>query len=164
MPFAPFDLEEDYVLISDEEFKIAREKNTNKAFFAERIAIRGELNFGLCYKDQYKEISLSQQGINTPIIIDSIVAMSGQNTADEIIFELWKEDPELGQIRVGIQRYSNNQMPTDFPDGIIYPDMTIKVKPVRNNATVVVYCKPVIVAFQAIATQQLTQLDPPAVG
>lgn len=150
LEFSKFALEEDYALINDEQFKILREKNSKSAFFAERIAVRGILNFGLVRKNIGAELDLQARGIKTAIIIDSIVAMSQNSTADEIIFELYRKI-NGEDVKVGIQRYSNAQMPVDFPDGIIYPDMTIKVIPQRNDATVTVYCKPVFVAFSVNA-------------
>ena len=150
LEFSNFELEEDYALINDEEFKILREKNTKAAFFAERIAVRGILNFGLVKKNIGASLDLQARGIKTAIIIDSIVAISSNSTADEIIFELYRK-VNGEDVKVGIQRYSNNQMPVDFPDGIIYPDMTIKVIPQKNDATITVYCKPVFVAFSVNA-------------
>ena len=128
--------------------KFYARKNTDRHYFAQRIAVRGELNFGLVTKNQPVEINLADNNINTPIIIDSIVAMAGNTTADEIVFVLYRQIN--GQkVRVGVQRYSNSQMPTDFPDGIIYPDMTLEVYPTRSDASIIVYCKPVKVAFRA---------------
>ncbi|MGD1920403.1 MAG: hypothetical protein ACFCAD_16890 [Pleurocapsa sp.] len=113
------------------------------------MAVRGELAFGLVPKNQETKISLADNNINTPIIIDSIVAMAGNTTRDEIIFTLYKV--VNGQdVRVGVRRYSISQMPTDFPVGIIYPDMFVGVYPTRADSTIMVYCKPVIKAFTAV--------------
>lgn len=144
-----FDLTEDYVILDSQKFRTVTETNSEKSYFAERIAVRGELAFGLVAKDDEVKISLADNGINTPIIIDSIIAMSGNSTADELIFTLYKI-VDGNEYRVGIMRYSNYQMPTDFPDGIIYPDMVVGVRPVRADATIMVYCKPVIKAFTAV--------------
>ncbi len=40
-------------------------------------------------------------------------------------------------------------MPVDFPDGIIFPDMVLGVKPTRGDSVVTVYVKPVKVLFEA---------------
>lgn len=40
-------------------------------------------------------------------------------------------------------------MPIDFPDGIIFPDIVLGVKPTRADATIQVFVKPVNVLFVA---------------
>lgn len=143
-----FGLEDNYVLLDDNEFATQKEVNTNRHYFEERIEVKGILNYGLVPKDTEVRISLADNGVSVPIIIDSIVALSGDSTSDELYFYLYRA--ESGKItRVGVQRYSNSQMPVDFPDGIIFPDMVLGVKPVRGDATIVVYVKPVKILFEA---------------
>lgn len=149
-----FDLESGYVLLDGNEFETLKETTTGRHYFAERIAVRGEISFGLVKKGEEKIINPSREGVKTAIIIDSIVAFSEGGTSDEITFNLYREtyndndtEPAFRNL-VGKQRYSNSEMPIDFPDGIIYPGMAIGVQPMREDSTVVIYCKPVKVAFQ----------------
>ena len=156
-----FNLESGYVLLDGNEFETLKETSTGRHYFAERIAVRGEINFGLVKKDEEKIVMLSVAQINTPIIIDSIVAFDTDGTSDELMFNLYRENVDTGdgqrrRVLVGKQRYSNNQMPVDFPDGIIYPDMTLGCIPMKADSTVVIYCKPVKVAFQINANNLLS--------
>ena len=142
-----FNLESGYVLLDGNEFETLQDIGSGRHYFAERIAVRGEINFGLIKKGEEALAVLKDNSIATPIIIDSIVALSEGSTSDEIRFNLYKEIDGI-RVKVGQQRYSNNQMPIDFPDGIIYPDMTLGVEPVKADSTVVIYCKPVKVIFR----------------
>ncbi len=142
-----FNLQDDYVLLDNKEVAVLQETNSNKFYFAERIAVRGELKFGVVPKNGEVRISLADNNINTPIIIDSIVAFSDESTSDEIVFNLYRSVDGVETL-IGTQRYSNTEMPIDFPDGVIYPDMVVGVSP-KVDSTIVVYCKPVKVIFQA---------------
>ena len=149
-----FNLESGYVLLDGNEFETLKETTTGRHYFAERIAVKGEINFGVVKKEEEKIINPSREGVETAIIIDSIVAFSAGSTSDEIMFNLYREtyndndtEPAFRTL-IGKQRYSNNQMPVDFPDGIVYPGMAIGVQPVKADSTVIIYCKPVKVAFQ----------------
>ena len=143
-----FGLEDNYVILDDNEFATQKETTSGRHYFEERIEVKGVLNFGFVQVDQEVRISLADNGIVAPIIIDSIVAFAENAGSNEIYFHLYQN--VAGRLsRVGVQRFSNAEMPVDFPDGIIYPNMTIGVKPVRADANIVVYVKPVKILFEA---------------
>ena len=150
-----FGLDSDYVILDDKNFATQKEINTDRHYFEERIEVKGILNYGLVPKNTEVKISLADNNIVVPIIIDSIVALAQNSTSDEIAFYLYKringED-----IRIGVQRYSNAQMPVQFPDGVITPDMVLGVAPLRADSTVVVYVKPVHILFEAFPSNVLT--------
>ena len=143
-----FGLEKASVVLDGVDFAASKETNSNEHYFDARVDVKGILNFGYISKGEELRIDLEANNITAPIIIDSIVALAKDSTADEIVFNLYqKVNDEL--VKVGKQRFSNGQMPVDFPDGIITPDMVLGVTPTKTDATIVVYVKPVKVLFEA---------------
>lgn len=144
-----FGLESSYAVLDGNDFSTQKEVNSNKHFFSERTKVVGILNFGYVPKGEERKINLAANGITSPIIIDSIIAFAQNSTNDEIFFYLYSSF--TGQeIKLGTQRYSNNDIPKEYPDGVIFPDMTIGVKPTKQDTTVVVYAKPVEILFEAV--------------
>ena len=144
-----FELKPTSVVLDGVDFAASVETTQDKYYFDARIDVKGILNYGTVAKDKEVKIDLAANGISAPIIIDSIVALAQNSTADEIIFFLYRK---IGgrEIRVGVQRFSNGEMPVDFPDGIITPDMVLGVMPTSTDATIVVYVKPVKILFEAV--------------
>lgn len=146
-----YKLEQDYVLLDGNEFATSKNTETNRHYFDERIANKGILNFGLVRVGEEQIIDLQAEGINSPVIIDSVVAFSSTTEADEIYFNLYFiDDGKL--IRSGRQRYSNAQMPVEFPDGIIKPGTLLGVAPRRADTAIYVYTKPVQIIYEAVPT------------
>lgn len=149
----PFGLESSYAVLDGNDFSTQKEVNSNKHFFSERTKVVGILNFGYVPKNEERKINLAANGITSPIIIDSLIAFAQTSTQDEIFFYLYSNF--TGQeIKLGTQRYSNSEMPIEYPDGVIFPDMTIGVKPTKADTTVVVYAKPVEILFEAVPNPQ----------
>lgn len=137
------------VVLDGYDFDALRNTETNQHYFIERIRADGILNFGLVPEDTEVQISLADNNINAPIIIDRVVAFTEGNSSDEIRFIVYR-NVNGTLVELGTQRFSNGQMPLDYPDGIIMPDMVLGVKPTRSDATIVVYVKPVKVLFEAV--------------
>lgn len=148
-----FGLESSYAVLDGNDFSTQKEVNSNKHFFSERTKVVGILNFGYVPKGSEVKINLSANGITSPIIIDSIIAFAQNSTQDEIYFYLYTTISGK-EIKIGTQRYSNSEMPIEYPDGIIFPDMTLGVKPTKADTTVVVYAKPVEILFEAVPNPQ----------
>ena len=75
--------------------------------------------------------------------------MLSETVLDEINFFLYRKvNDEL--IPIGFQRFNSSDMPLNYPDGIVTPDMVIGVEPTRTDATIVVYVKPVKILFEAV--------------
>ena len=144
-----FGLESSYAVLDGNDFSTQKEVNTNKYFFSERTKVVGILNFGLVPKNQETKINLRDNGIVSPIIIDSIVAFAKNTTQDEIYFFLYTTIDGQEE-RIGAQRYSNSEIPVQYPDAVIFPDMTIGVVPSKADTTVVIYAKPVEILFEAV--------------
>ncbi|MEL6494094.1 MAG: hypothetical protein AAFQ41_03095 [Cyanobacteria bacterium J06623_7] len=144
-----FGLESASVVLDGVDFAASREVNSDQHYFDARIDVKGSLNFGVVPKGQEVQIDLEANGISTPIIIDSIIALAENSTADEIFFYLYKKT-NSGLVKVGTQRYSSGQMPIDFPDGVIGSKFVVGAKPTRADSTIVVYVKPVKVLFTAV--------------
>ena len=137
------------VVLDGNDFDAVKDNESGMHYFSARIRIDGILNFGLVPRNTEVQISLADNNINTPIIVDRVVAFTEGASSDEIRFIVYKN--VNGQlVEVGTQRFSNGQMPLDYPDGIIYPDMVLGVKPTRSNANIVVYVKPVKILFEAV--------------
>ena len=137
------------VVLDGNDFDAVKDTETGMHYFSARIRVDGILDFGLVPRDTEVRISLADNDIKTSIIIDRVVAFTEGAASDEIRFIVYKNvDGTL--IEIGTQRFSNGQMPLDYPDGIIHPDMVLGVKPTRSDATIVVYVKPVKVLFRAV--------------
>lgn len=146
------------IVLDDKEFDALEETNTGKHYFTERISIDGILNYGLVQQNEEKLISLADNNINTPLIVDRIVAFAENTTADEIYFNLYElQDGTLH--KVATQRFLPLEMPLDYPDGIIMPNHILGVKPSRSNATIIVYVKPVKVLFEAVPSPSLQTIN-----
>ncbi len=144
-----FELVDNSVILDGNDFDAVKDSANGKHYFVERIRADGILNFGLVPKGHEVQISLADNNINTPIIVDRVVAFTEGASSDEIRFIVYKN--VNGQlVEVGTQRFSNGQMPLNYPDGIITPDMVLGVKPTRSNANIVVYVKPVKILFEAV--------------
>ncbi len=137
------------VLLDGNDFDAVKDSANEKHYFIERIRADGILNFGLVPKGTEVQISLADNNIKSPIIIDRVVAFTEGNSSDEIRFIIYRNENGT-LVEVGTQRFSNGQMPLNYPDGIITPDMVLGVKPTRSDATIVVYVKPVKVLFEAV--------------
>ena len=146
-----FELVDSPVVLDGNDFDAVKDTETDKHYFLERIKADGILNFGLCFRGIEVQISLADNNINTPIIVDRVVAFTEGMASDEIRFIVYKNvDDTL--VELGTQRFSNGQMPLNYPDGIITPDMVLGVKPMKAAATIVVYVKPVKILFEATPT------------
>ena len=152
----PFGLEDNYVVLDGNEFATQKNTNTEKHYFESRVEVKGILNFGFVDKGEEKVIDLGDSEVTSPIIIDSIVALTDSGTADEVEFNLYTAANDQ-RILIGKQRFSNNQMPVEFPDGIIFPDMALGVVPKRSGAQIMVYVKPVKVLFMAYPALDLSR-------
>ena len=144
-----FELVDNSVVLDGNDFDAVKDTVTNNHYFIERIRADGILNFGLVPKNTEVQISLADNNIKTPIIIDRVVAFTEGNSSDEIRFIVYR-NVNGTLVELGTQRFSNGQMPLDYPDGIIYPDMVLGVKPTRSDANIVVYVKPVKILFEAV--------------
>lgn len=150
-----FGLEDNYVVLDGNDFDAVKETTTGRNYFADRVAIDGILNYGLVPRNEEVVINLADNGINTPLLIDRVVALAGNSLADELIFTLYRA--EAGRLTpIGKQRFSRGQMPVDYPDGIITPDMALGVKPTGADATIAVYVKPVKILFTAVPNPEPT--------
>ena len=149
-----FELRDTSVVLDGNDFDAVAEVNTGKHYFAERVNVVGILNFGKVSEGKEEQISLADNDINSPIIIDSIIAIPDDNIRDEILFTLYRNTEKNLQI-IGTHRFFNRDMPLDYPDGIVYPDMILGVKPLRSDAIIIVYVKPVKILFEAVSNSQL---------
>ena len=104
-----FGLEDNAVVLDGSDFDAVREVNTGKNYFAERVAVKGILNYGYVAKNNEVRIDLAANGINAPIIIDSIVGFAQNSTADEIYFYLYRKSGRA-LTKIGTQRFSNGEM------------------------------------------------------
>lgn len=143
------ELKDSSIALDGKEFDALEEINTGKHYFAERIGVDGILNYGLVLKNKEKLISLADNNIKTPLIVDRIVAFSENTTADEIYFTLYESKDETLH-KLATQRFLPLEMPLNYPDGIIMPNYVLGVRPSRSNATIIVYVKPVKVLFEAV--------------
>lgn len=144
-----FQLEGADAVLDERSYDVQKEINTDKHYFGERVPNVGILNFGYVRKDEERQISLSANGINSPITIDSIIAFAPTNTSDEIFFYLYTT--YNGQIvKLGTQKFTNSDMPIKYPTNVIFPDMVIGVKPTKADTTIVLYAKPVNILFDAV--------------
>jgi len=146
-----FGLERTSVILDDNEFEAFKEETTNQHYFAERVAIKGELKFGLIPRGQEVQIDLAKNGITTPIMLTELFAFTPIGTSDEVKLRLYVKNGEI-LVKIGTQRISAGQMPYNIPNGIIRPDMVISIEPTRSDSTVIAYAKPVAVTFEAIPT------------
>lgn len=153
-----FKLTDTSVVLDGNDFDALAEATTGKHYFAERIGVDGIFDYGLVTKGNEVQISLADNGINTPLIIDRVVALADNGTADEVIFTLYRK-VERGLQEIGKQRFFNAEMPVDYPDGIIFPDMVLGVMPIRANAIIAVYVKPVKILFTAVPNPQPVVAD-----
>lgn len=149
-----FELKDSSIVLDGKEFAVLEESNTNKHYFAERIGVDGIFNYGLVLQNEEKLISLADNDIKTPLIVDRIVAFAENSIADEIYFTLYES---IGGTlhKVGFQRFTTAEMPVNYPDGIILPNHILGVKPIRTDATIIVYLKPVKVLFEAVPTTNI---------
>ena len=137
------------VELDGKKFAAGQETNTGLHYFNERITSVGILNFGFVRQNDEAQISLADNGITSPILIDSIHAFSPENISDEIYFYLYTT--YNGQkIKLGTQKYTNDEMPVNYSTNIVFPDMVIGVKPTRANSTIILYAKPVNQLFEAV--------------
>ncbi len=137
------------VVLDGNDFDAVKDSANDKHYFIERIRADGILDFGLVPRNTEVQISLADNNINTPIIVDRVVAFTEGTSSDEIRFIVYR-NVNGTLVELGTQRFSNGQMPLDYPDGIIYPDLVLGVKPTRSDATIVVYVKPVKILFRAV--------------
>ncbi len=144
-----FELVDSPVVLDGNDFDAVKDTETDKHYFLERIKADGVLNFGLCFRGIEVQISLADNNINTPLIVDRVVAFTEEMSSDEIHFTVYR-NVNGTLVELGTQRFSNGQMPLNYPDGILTPDMVLGVKPTRSDATIIVYVKPVKVLFEAV--------------
>ena len=144
-----FQLEKSNVVIDDQDFAAFKETSSSEHYHAERIAVMGMLQYGLVPKDQEVQIDLEANDIRTPIIVESIFAITPNGSADNVVLALYQKT-ESGLVQIGKQSVSAGQMPYDIPDGILAPDMVLGMKPTRSDATITVYVKPVAITFVAV--------------
>ena len=153
-----FGLERTSVVFDDNDFEAFREVNSSKYYFAERIDIKGKLNFGEVAKEQEVRISLADNNITTPITMEALFAFTSKGTSDEIYLNIYTEVGD-NITRIGRQRISAGQMPYNIPSGILMPNMTIGVEPTKSDSTIIAYAKPVAVSFEAVPNPGITRVD-----
>lgn len=144
-----FKLDDSPVVLDGNSFDGLKESEGNLHYFAARIDVDGILNFGLVPKGTEVRISLAENDINCSLIVDRIVSLTSSHSTDEIDFILYRNvDDNL--VKLGTERFKKAEMPLNYPDGIITPDMVLGVKPLKADATVVIYVKPVKILFEAV--------------
>ncbi len=137
-----YQLETVSILLGDKEFVGYKNIETDRYYFAERVAQFGVLDFGYIQAGQSKKIQLSSF-ISSPILVDSIVATNPKTTGDEVQFKIYRQGQQIGH-----QKFSNNDMPFNHPSLILTPDLEVEVKP-KYSSAVFIYCKPVDIIFRA---------------
>ncbi len=138
-----YQLEKVPILLGELDFEGYKNTETNKHYFAERVAQVGILDFGYIEANQTKKISLSANNIVAPVLVDSIVVTAPGTTGDEVELKVYRN----GQ-QIAFQRFSNGQMPMDHPTLILTPDLEVEVIP-KYNSAVFIYVKPVNILFRA---------------
>ena len=146
-----FAIETHSVVLDGNDFDAVKNTATGQHYFAERVPVLGILKFGFVTQNIEKKMSLADNFVSSPLIIDSIVAITPDGTSDELKINLYRNIGN-GDVLEGSMRFSNEQVPVEFPDGIIDPNMTIGVIAKRGNADVTIYVKPVRVLFTAVTT------------
>ena len=146
-----FGLTKTTVTLDDKDFEAFINEDTNTVYFAERIGIKGILNFGNVLKGSESRISLEDNGISCEVTLEELFALTPQGTSDEVYLNLYVKNGD-GVARIHRQRISAGQMPYDIPAGIVRPNMIIGVEPTKSNAIIILYVKPVAVVFEARPT------------
>ncbi len=125
----------------------------NQAYFADRIAEYGVLEFGALAANQTKKLDLGAKGLTSPIILRSLYVFSSSTTNDEIKeFVIYRKNANGNLSRFATQRFSNNEMPYQFPNGgILFPFNVIEVKPRYNTENILAYVQPVNILFSISA-------------
>ncbi len=140
-----YELENVSILLGDKEFVGYKNTETDRHYFAERVAQFGILDFGYIQAGQSKKIRL-ENFISSPVLIDSIIVTAPGTTGDEVKFNIYRN----GQ-QIAYQRFSNNDMPFNHPSLILTPDLEVEVIP-KYSSAVFIYCKPVDILFRATPT------------
>ena len=129
------------------------DSNTQQRYLAERIETYGLIQFGSMSQNQTKSIDLQAQGLTCLVSIKSVYVFSGSTTNDEIRFRIYQKDGSGNLNQIASQRFTNNDMPYQFPEGaILSPDQVIEVQPRYNVDNIIIYVKPVDVLFSISAT------------
>ena len=128
------------------------DSQTQQRYLAERIKAYGLLQFGAMSNGEKKSIDLQAQGLISPITIKSVYVFSGSTTNDEIKFRIFEKQPSGNLNQIASQRFTNNEMPYQFPDGaILSPNQVIEVEPRYDVDNIIIYCQPVDILFSFTA-------------
>lgn len=143
-----FALTKTTVTLDDRDFEAFVNEDTNVVYFAERVEVKGILNFGTVAQGTEARISLEDNGITSDMALSELFALTPTGQSDEIYLNLYiKGGSSISRIHK--QKISAGQMPYDIPAGVLRPNMIIGVVPSQSNLRVVLYVKPVSVLFEA---------------
>ena len=143
-----FRLTKTTVTLDDKDFEAFVNEDTNVVYFAERIGIKGILNFGTVRKDRESKIDLEEAGISCEVALGELFAFTPNGKSDEVYLNLYVKNSDR-VTPVHRQKISAGQMPYDIPAGIVRSNMIIGVEPTVSDATIILYVKPVAVIFEA---------------
>lgn len=121
--------------------------NDDRYLFAERVPAFGVLDFGFLNADDVAQISLSANGITSPVLLRSVIALSNVDIGDEIEFNFYHNDGTSLTL-MGQQKYTSNEMPIELPPIILQPTLVVEVIP-KFDSWVWAYVQPVHLAFTA---------------
>jgi len=141
------------LLYGDTNFQAYLNSATDRAYFADRVAEYGILEFGAINANQTKRLDLGAKGLTSPIILRSLYAFSSVTTNDEIReFIIYRKDANGNLTQFATQFFSNNEMPYQFPNGgILFPFNVIEVKPRYDTENILAYVQPVNILFSISA-------------
>ena len=121
--------------------------NDDRYLFAERVPTFGVLDFGFLTANSTAQINLAANGITSPVLLRSVIALSTNTTNDEVEFNFYHNDG-TNLILMGQQKYTSDEMPVELPPTILQPSLVVEVIP-RYDSWVWAYVQPVHLAFTA---------------
>lgn len=142
-----WNLEKISVNLGENEFLAFKDTNTNQHYFGERIPVYGILDFGFLQASATATISLANNGITVPVILDSLAVTAPGTTGDEVTVDLIRD-----RAIIATQVFKNDEMPFSHPTIVLTPDLTVRVQP-RYDCAVYMYVKPVHILFRATPSQ-----------
>ena len=83
-----FGLTKTTITLDDKDFEAFVNEDTNVVYFAERIGIKGILNFGNVSKGSESRIDLEEAGISCEVALGELFALTPNGTSDEVYVNL----------------------------------------------------------------------------
>lgn len=134
--------------IGDISYEAQMNLATNKASFLERIPSLGVLTTGELKKGSKHSWDLGALGIESPMQLVSVWALTNHETVDEVRFRIYRKQASGNDLLMSANRFNSNEMPVSFPPGGILQSIhRIEVQPSVDTTNVLVILQPANIMF-----------------